>query len=140
LAELVRPRLRQGGRAAILGLSYKPNTNVVEESQGLELAAHLLSVGAGVTVFDPAAIENARKSLNGDVAFAGSMEEAVRRVDVVVITTPWDVFKTLTPAMLDLSRGRPAVVDCWRMLPRNRFEPAVEYLTLGCGAAGDRPA
>ena len=63
LAELVRSRLPANGTVGILGLSYKPNTGVIEESQGLRLAQHLLSAGTAVIVYDPAAMENAKQQL-----------------------------------------------------------------------------
>ena len=52
--------------------------------------------------------------------------------DVLAITTPWPEFKKLTPQ--DFKRTTPVLLDCWRVLPRDKFEGSVEYLTLGYGA------
>src|SRR2546425_7456241 len=52
--------LPPGGRVGILGLAYKPNTTVVEESQGIAFARYFASKGAPVVVYDPAALEGAR--------------------------------------------------------------------------------
>src|SRR4029078_10202228 len=72
LTEIVRSRLPNGGTVGVLGLSYKPHTEVIEESQGLDLAKHLASTGLKVVVYDPAAMENARRQLSGPVTYAAS--------------------------------------------------------------------
>lgn len=137
LAEVVLSRLPNGGRVGILGLSYKPNTDVVEESQGVELARYLLSRGISVILYDPAAIDNARVALGNSAIFVSSAEECARQADVVVLTTPWDEFKSLSPTHLNHSNGRPVLVDCWRILDRQQYEPVAEYVALGTGPCLD---
>jgi len=134
LAGLVMSRLPEGGRVGILGLSYKPDTDVVEESQGLELAKRLADRGVPTTVFDPVALDSARRVLGSSVAYALSLEECVAQVDVIVIATPWEEFKELQPAHLARNPGfRPIVVDCWRLLEPGRFQGVVDYVALGIG-------
>ena len=77
LAKWILARLPEGGTVGVMGLSYKPNTEVIEESQGLALAKRLLSVGVPVVVYDPAAMENARPQLVGKVTFATSAADAI---------------------------------------------------------------
>jgi len=138
LAEMVLRRLPAGGTAGVAGLSYKPDTDVVEESQGLLLAKELLSRGVNVVVYDPAAMDNARPALVGRVRFANSFADCARLADVLAITTPWGEFQTLSPEMMGPVDGRPkTVIDCWRILRRESFEPAVDYLTLGLGRTGE---
>jgi UDPglucose 6-dehydrogenase len=131
LGDLILAMLPEGGVAGILGLSYKPLTNVVEESQGLLVAQYLLDKGLRVVVYDPTAMDNARRYLSGKVIFASSIEQCVSQAQVLAITTPWEEFKSLRPEQLNRSMGRPTVVDCWRILPRERFEPVADYVTLG---------
>jgi UDPglucose 6-dehydrogenase len=135
LAEIIRSRLPEGGVVGILGLSYKPHTEVVEESQGLDLARHLSSSGVKVVVYDPAAMENAKRELGNAVACAASAAACARQADVLVITTAWPEFKNLTPADLKPGARRPAIVDCWRVLPADLFANLSEYLRLGYGGA-----
>jgi UDPglucose 6-dehydrogenase len=130
LAELVAARLPRGGTAGILGLSYKPNTDVTEESQGVALAAKMLETGAGVAVFDPAAMQNAKSRLP-DAIFAESARECAASADVLVIMTPWDEFRSL--AASDLKRGS-VLIDCWRLFSAHPPETVAEYIALGCGA------
>ena len=137
LAEIILARLPHDGKVGILGLAYKPNTDVVEEAQGMELARYLISRGVSLVLYDPAALENARISLDGEMTFASSLEECTRHADVVVITTPWDEFRRLSPDILNYSNGRPTLVDCWRMLSREDYEPSVSYVALGIGLKPD---
>jgi UDPglucose 6-dehydrogenase len=137
LAEVVISRLPDSGRVGILGLSYKPNTDVIEESQGIELARYLLARGISVVLYDPAAMDNARALLGDTAIFASSAEECTRQADVVVLTTPWDEFKSLSSAHLNYSNGRPTLVDCWRILDRRQYEPVADYVALGTGPCLD---
>jgi UDPglucose 6-dehydrogenase len=131
---MILDRLPEGGTAGVLGLSYKPDTGVIEESQGVAIAKYLLKSGARVVVYDPEAMDNAREQLDGRATFATGPADCARQSDVLVITTPWPEFKSLTPQ--DFKRGavKPVVLDCWRILPREKFEARVDYLTLGYGA------
>jgi UDPglucose 6-dehydrogenase len=132
LVKFVLSKLPREGRVAILGLSYKPNTDVVEESPGLDLAGHLIDAGIPVTMYDPAAMEKARLSLGEGAVFAASLVECTRQADVIVLTTAWEEFRQLSPAHLNYSHGRPTVVDCWRILQPKDFAQ-VHYVVLGTG-------
>ena len=134
LGAMILAKLPAGGTAGVLGLSYKPDTGVIEESQGVALAKYLLQSGAKLVVYDPEAMEHAREQLQGQVTFAASPSECARQADVLAITTPWPEFKKLTPQDFKRSAGKPVVLDCWRVLAREKFESVVDYLTLGYGA------
>jgi UDPglucose 6-dehydrogenase len=135
IAELIMSHLPERGVAGILGLAYKPDTDVIEESQGLGIAQELVARGASVIAYDPAAMENARPLLGGKVSFAGSAAECARKSDVIAITTPWPEFRSLSSADLKVGSHRPVVVDCWRVLSRSRFGDAAEFLALGSAPA-----
>jgi len=130
LAALIRSRLPEGGTAAVLGLSYKPQTEVIDESQGVALARELSKAGVKVVVYDPAAMDNARKALGASVAFAESAAACAGAADVIAIMTPWAHFKQLTAG--DVKDGA-VVVDCWRMFGPEHFGGGVERLWLGFG-------
>jgi UDPglucose 6-dehydrogenase len=139
LAELILSHLPEGGTVGIMGLSYKPNTEVIEESQGLALAKFVAEKGVRVVVYDPAAMPNARAQLPGNVAYASNVVECARQADVLAITTPWAEFRSLRPIHLKRSSPPPVVVDCWRQLSRKEFQDAATYFTLGAGEVGLRP-
>jgi UDPglucose 6-dehydrogenase len=131
LAKWILARLPEGGTVGVMGLSYKPNTEVIEESQGLALAKHLLSVGVPVVVYDPAAMENAQPQLAGKVTFATSAADCARQADVLAITTPWAEFRDISPK--DFKR-HGTVLDCWRLLDKDAVGAVAEYVALGLGA------
>ena len=132
LVEVVKSRLPAAGTVGILGLAYKPGTDVTEESQGLALAQVLLELGISVVTYDPAALDSARCSLTGPVTFASSLAECCRNVDVLVIMTAWEEFSRITPTDFD-GRRRPVIIDCWRILDPARFSERAEYVALGIG-------
>jgi UDPglucose 6-dehydrogenase len=132
-AGLVKAYLPAGGRVALLGLSYKPSTNVIEKSQGVELAQALLADGIPVTVYDPCALDAARAVLTGPVSYAAGVSECARAADVVVIVTPSKEYKALAAEDLKKPDGQATVIDCWRMLDRSTFSAACNYVGLGTG-------
>jgi UDPglucose 6-dehydrogenase len=133
LATLVKSKIPPGGTVGILGLAYKPKTDVVEESQGLLLAQTLLSKSIPVVAYDPAAMSNARQMLNGPISFFESPEACVQAADVVVITTPWEVFECLDPGLLERRSKPRTLIDCWRVLEQERVKAVVDYVALGKG-------
>ncbi|HXI38582.1 MAG TPA: nucleotide sugar dehydrogenase [Bryobacteraceae bacterium] len=140
LAEMILTRLPAGGTAGVAGLSYKPDTEVIEASQGLMLAQYLLVRDVNVVVYDPAAMDNARSALIGRVHFASSLADCAREADVLAITTPWREFESLSAEAVRPVNGRAkTVIDCWRILPSAAFEAVGEYLALGLGSA-NQPA
>ena len=106
---------------------------MIEESQGVALAKHLLQSGARVVVYDREAMENTREQQQGRVTFASGPAECARQSDVLAITTPWPEFKKLTPQDFKRPAGKPVVLDCWRVLSREKFEDVADFLTLGYG-------
>ncbi|MCU0241524.1 MAG: NAD(P)-binding domain-containing protein [Vicinamibacteria bacterium] len=132
LAEAWLKRLPAGGTVGILGLSYKPHTPVVEESQGVAFARYFLDRGAKVAVFDPAAMESGRAALGERAIYAASMEEVVRQSDLIVIATPWPAFRELPAAALKQA-PRPTIIDAWRVLPPGAYVNAADVIVLGVG-------
>ena len=136
LGDRIIELLPEGGAAGILGLSYKPDTEVIEESQGVLLAEYLASAECDVIVYDPAALENARGALGSRVRYAASMEECAGAASVLIIATPWNQFRSLRPSHL---QANATLIDCWRILPPGIF---ASYETCGraYGTATIRPA
>jgi UDPglucose 6-dehydrogenase len=139
LTELILAHLPEGGTVGIMGLSYKPNTEVIEESQGLALAKFIAEKGIRVVVYDPAAMPNAKSQLPDSVVYASGVAECAQHADVLAITTPWAEFRSLRPSHLKRSTPPPAVLDCWRLLSRKEFQEAATYFTLGAGETAMKP-
>lgn len=132
LADLAVSRLPPGGRVGVLGLAYKPDTDVVDDAVGLLLANHLHARGVDVVVHDPAANHKAKEVLTAGVAVASTSRECVRMADVIVITTPWSEFAEIVCEPFHDGRAR-VLIDCWRMLDEARVASDVEYLAFGRG-------
>jgi len=129
--------LSSRGTVAVLGLAYKPDTTVVEESQGLKLARLLAAKGFDVLVYDALALENARRELGDTVRYARSLEECIRQADLLVLTTPDKEFARLHTEQSPLRSGQ-TVFDAWRLLRRQfNNNGEVVYLPLGVGDRDD---
>jgi UDPglucose 6-dehydrogenase len=133
LADLIKRKTPHGGTVGILGLAYKPNTDVVVESPGVLVAQILAAEKIAVVAYDPAAIENARGVVDETVRFAESIESCVQQADVVLITTPWEEFGQLQPRLLERQNRPRVLIDCWRLLDEGRFSEVVDYIPLGVG-------
>jgi UDPglucose 6-dehydrogenase len=132
----IRAAVPEGKTVGILGLAYKPDTVILEESHGAAIAKALADQGVMVAVYDPVAMETARAVLGDSVAFAASMKELLAQSDAVVITIPCQEFKTLGPADFPKREEPVLVFDCWRLLAdRLSGSPLVRYLPFGVGAA-----
>jgi UDPglucose 6-dehydrogenase/GDP-mannose 6-dehydrogenase len=106
-----------GVNIAVLGLSFRPDTNDMRESPAIPIVRRLVSEGAKVTAYDPAAAEDAHKIFDGDVVLKSSLEEGVEGADAIVLVTSWSEFKRL-PELLTTTGQSPVVVDGRRMLEK----------------------
>lgn len=104
---------KQNMRIGILGLSYKPNTPVIEDSQALEIVQLLVNEGYSLTVYDPQAQENARGVLGDAVSYAKDKEHCISKVELAVIAVPWPEFKNIN--FKKTNKGL-ILLDCWRLL------------------------
>ncbi|MDR1857624.1 MAG: nucleotide sugar dehydrogenase [Desulfovibrio sp.] len=124
-------RIPASGKAAVLGLAYKPQTHVTEDSAGLALCMTLRDAGYIVAGYDPLAGEEASKIL-GKSAVAPSLGACVADADLVVVATPDPAFAALRAEMLGGVDGRACVVDCWRILNRSvQTAGNVDYVPAG---------
>lgn len=110
----VDARASANATVAVLGMAYKPATEVIEASQGVMLASVLANDGYRVLIADPQAGGNAAAELGSQVEVT-TAEDAVARADVVVITTPWPEFVTISVDLFRRPTGRVTVIDPWRL-------------------------
>ncbi len=131
LARIVMSRLELGMSVGVLGLAYKPDTGVVEESPGLALARLLGETGYEVQVYDPVSTDAAVRALEGLARGADSVADLLGRSDVTVITTPWPEFAELPLEALEREGKRPVVIDCWRLLSQETYGDVADIVQLG---------
>lgn len=130
LARVVRSRLDADNVVGILGLAYKPDTAVIDESPGVALARLLGEAGHDVLVYDPVAMDAALDDLGDLARGAATVEDLLARADVTVIATPWPEFAQL-PLDAIKREGRLVVIDCWRLLGPERHDDGIEIVWLG---------
>lgn len=133
LQNVIQNAAAPGSRVAILGLSYKPNTPVIEESQGLALAAALSDAGYNVSVTDPEAMSSLPAELPARVIRAESAEAAIKDADVSVIMTAWAAYRELPGSLFGKGAKAQTVVDPWRIIRTEELDPSVRYVRLGKG-------
>jgi UDPglucose 6-dehydrogenase len=131
LARVVQSRLEAGSTVGILGLAYKPDTGVIDESPGIALARLLGNAGYEVRVYDPVATEAALDALEGLAEGSSSVAELLAQSDVAVIATPWREFAELPTDALEREGRRTVVIDCWRLLPDEADGGPIEIVQLG---------
>jgi len=130
LADLVKKYARPGSKVGILGLSYKPDTEVIEESQGILLARMLMDEELELLVYDPMALNAARMVLGDGPTYAASAEDLVRQSDIVVITTPWKEFTRIPERAFSGHRTRLVLIDAWRIAPA-LWRSKTQYIPVG---------
>jgi UDPglucose 6-dehydrogenase len=131
----IRPLLTGGATVAVLGLSYKPHSSVIEESPGIHIAKAAAAAGARVIAFDPLAAELARAEMKHDVIVMDSLQDCLRQAEIVLITTPDPVFKKLAASDFPLREKPVVVVDYWRILTSGvAGAPHVKYVAVGRNA------
>jgi len=109
----------KGKIIGLLGVSFKPNTDDIRESPALFVIRSLLKEGAGVRVFDPAAIGEAQKIFKDTIAYTENAYEAAEGADALVLMTEWNQFRGLDLDELKKRMNSPVFVDT-----RNVYDPA----------------
>jgi UDPglucose 6-dehydrogenase len=117
---------------AVLGLSFKPNTDDMREAKSIEVITLLVERGVEVRAYDPVAMANARRVLPPAVKFCESAHVAAEGADAMVLLTEWNEFKLLNLERLRTVMRRPLIFD-----GRNLWEPermrrlGFEYYSIG---------
>ena len=120
-----------GKTIAVLGLTFKPNTDDMRESPSLAILPRLTAAGAAIRAFDPAGIDEAR-NLMPDLVYCEDAYEAAEGADALVLLTEWNEFRALDLARIGRLLTEPLVVDL-----RNIYQPAemaaagLSYVSVG---------
>ncbi|MES2698245.1 MAG: UDP-glucose/GDP-mannose dehydrogenase family protein [Pseudomonadota bacterium] len=120
-----------GKTVALLGLTFKANTDDMRDSPAIDIAAALQAAGITVRAYDPEGNETSKAVIEG-LVYCDDSYEAMTGADAAVIVTEWDVFRAL-----DLSRAkdvlaRPLLVDLRNLYSRTDVEKhGFEYVAVG---------
>jgi len=123
-----------GKRVAALGAAFKPNSDDIRDAPALDVARRLNAAGAIVRVYDPEALDNARRAYP-DLEYASDTFDAAKDADVVVLLTEWSEFREIDPDVLGAHVARRAIVDGRHALDPQAYRAAGwAYRALGTPA------
>ena len=107
-----------GKKVSILGLSFKPETDDMRDSPALDIISVLITKGANIEVYDPAAMSEAKSFFEDKIVFAKGLEDCIKGAHVCVIITEWNEFRAITGLKFSELMDGNVVVDL-----RNVYSP-----------------
>jgi UDPglucose 6-dehydrogenase len=107
-----------GKTIAVLGLTFKPETDDMRDAPSLSVLPPLAAAGATIRAFDPSGMDYARQLLPASVEYAASALEAAEGADALVLLTEWNAFRALSPARLRAAMRGDVLLDF-----RNVYDP-----------------
>ena len=121
----------RGKTIAILGLTFKPNTDDMREAPSISIISALQDMGAKIRAYDPVGIEGA-KQLFSDVTYGKNAYDCAEGADALVIVTEWEQFRGLDLAMLKEAMRQPVLVDLRRVYrPEDAIKHGFAYYAVG---------
>ena len=121
----------EGKQVAVLGITFKPNTDDMRDSPSLELIPALIKGGAMVNVYDPEGMENAKKIIN-DVQWCDNAYDALTGSDIGIILTEWNEFRALDLNRVKGEMRNPVILDLRNIYEMDEMSTAgFEYHCLG---------
>ncbi len=121
----------KGKTIAILGLTFKPNTDDMRDAPALDIVPTLQAEGARIRAFDPEGMHEARQLLR-DVQFATGPYDCVQNADAVVIITEWDQFRALDLGRMKDALKAPVVIDLRNIYrPEEMRAKGFKYVSVG---------
>jgi UDPglucose 6-dehydrogenase len=121
----------RGKKAALLGLTFKPNTDDMRDSPAIAVAQTLMDAGVVVSAYDPEGMEQARPLLP-EVVMCDNPYAAIEGADVVVIVTEWDAFRALDFKRVKELANAPVLVDLRNIYnPEDMAAAGFTYVSVG---------
>lgn len=121
----------KGKKVAVWGLSFKPETDDIREAPALVLIDSLLKHGCDVSVYDPVAMNEAKKVLNDSVRFAKDIYDCVLDVEAIFHVTEWKEFRLPNWEVIKRSaKPNPVLLDGRNVFDRSMLD-GIEYIRIG---------
>jgi UDPglucose 6-dehydrogenase len=130
----------KGRRVAVLGLTFKPNTDDIREAPALDIMAGLLRAGAKVTAYDPMGMPHvARLPIGRRIDFAANAYAALTGADCALLITEWNEFRTLDLRRMKQLLRRPLLLDLRNIYDADEARAAgLKYVGVGQGTPAPR--
>ncbi len=121
----------RGYKVAALGAAFKPNSDDIRDSPALDVAAAIGRREGDVVIYDPQALDNARR-LHPELRYAASLEDALEGADIVFLLTEWDEFRYMHPGVIGKVVRQRKIVDGRNILDQAQWRAAGwAYRALG---------
>ncbi len=121
-----------GKTVAVLGLTFKPETDDMRDAPSVPIVGRLVEAGATVRAFDPEGMDAARPMLPEGVTYCRGALDAAQGADALVVITEWNEFRALSPAALAGAMAGRVVVDLRNVFdPQALREAGFSYLGVG---------
>lgn len=133
----------KGKTLAILGLTFKANTDDMRDSASLVIVPALLKAGAKLQLFDPQGMEQAKLTISKhkNITWGASAEQALAKADAAVILTEWNIFSTLDWQKAKAKMAQPVIVDLRNLFaPEQMAAQGFSYFSVGRPARLASPA
>jgi UDPglucose 6-dehydrogenase len=128
-----------GKSLAVLGLTFKPNTDDMRDAPSLEILPRLVAAGAGIRAFDPEGMSEAKK-LMPELVYCRDAYQAMAGADALVLLTEWNEFRGLDLGRVKDLLASPLVIDLRNIYRRQEMAAAgLCYLSLGRSAQRRQP-
>jgi UDPglucose 6-dehydrogenase len=129
----------EGKTLAVLGLTFKPNTDDMRDSPSLAILPALRAAGAAIRAYDPEGMAEAR-TLLPDLVYCASAYEAMEGADALVLVTEWNEFRALDLARVKALLTAPVIVDLRNIYkPDAMAEAGFRYTSIGRQPATPNP-
>ena len=125
----------EGLNVAVLGLSFKPNTDDLREAPSLDCIPILLEDGAKVKAYDPVAESNYKKLYPTEIEYCKSIEDTLKNADICFIFTEWDFVKNMDISLFEKLMKKPIVLDgrnCFGLKEMKNNKVIYESIGRGC--------
>jgi udp-glucose 6-dehydrogenase len=121
----------KGRKVAVWGLAFKPETDDMRQAPSVVLIESLLQAGCEVAVFDPVAMDEARRYLGQRVRYAEDLYSSALDVDAIFHVTEWKAFRMPTWEVLRRSVREPLLIDGRNVFDREPVEAGFTLLQIG---------
>jgi UDPglucose 6-dehydrogenase len=120
-------------KLSVLGLTYKTNTQLVEESAAISIINALIKEDVQLSIYDPAGMEEARHEISDfdKITFTNSAKECLLGTKICFIATPWEEFKSLSKQdILSTMSNNPIILDGWDLYSFEN-DNDIHYIQIG---------
>ncbi len=117
---------------AILGLSFKPETDDMRESPSIDIVNGLLKLDAIISVYDPASMHEAKKIFPNKINFSKNVKVCLKDKDILVILTEWNEFRAIEPKLIAKLMNGNIIIDLRNIFDKETMKKEnLKYFSLG---------